>query len=127
MEMGQISRTQSYTSTDHPTAKMENGSIMSFPPFPPQNESVRALQAEQRVPQVDQYPDGGPKAWLAVAGATACLFVSFGWVNAIGIFQEYYQSNQLLDYTSSEIAWIPSLQGMSQPDRTIHTWLSSSF
>ena len=39
-----------------------------------------------------QFPDGGAKAWLTVAGAAACLFVSFGWINAIGVFQAYYQT-----------------------------------
>ncbi len=56
------------------------------------------------------FPDGGAKAWLTVAGASACLFVSFGWVNCIGVFQEYYQSNQLKEYSTSAIAWIPALQ-----------------
>lgn len=60
----------------------------------------------------DVYPEAGTRAWLTVAGASACLFVSFGWVNCIGIFQAYYQSNQLRNYTPSEIAWIPSLQSM---------------
>jgi hypothetical protein len=77
---------------------------------PPREDSVEAVQAEKKAQQVDEYPDGGPMAWLAVAGATSCLFVSFGWVNVIGIFQEYYQSNQLRNYTPSDIAWIPSLQ-----------------
>lgn len=74
------------------------------------------------------FPDGGTKAWLSVAGAACCLFVSFGWINCVGVFQvrtkngicgrtiltsdqEYYSRNQLKDYTASEIAWIPSLQG----------------
>ena len=77
---------------------------------PPQEDSVEAIPAEKKAQHVDEYPDGGPTAWLAVSGATACLFVSFGWVNVIGIFQEYYQSNQLSKYTPSDIAWIPSLQ-----------------
>lgn len=59
------------------------------------------------------FPDGGAKAWLTVAGASACLFVSFGWVNCVGIFQEYYQSHQLKSYTPSDIAWIPALQSTS--------------
>ncbi|RYP23393.1 hypothetical protein DL765_001098 [Monosporascus sp. GIB2] len=84
--MDEISRTQSRTSSDR--TKMENS----------------------KVQQVDEYPDGGSMAWLAAVGATACLFVSFGWVNIIDIFQEYYQSNQLRNYTPSDIAWIPSLQ-----------------
>ena len=59
------------------------------------------------------FPEGGAKAWLTVAGASACLFVSFGWVNCVGIFQEYYQSHQLKEYTASDISWIPALQSRS--------------
>lgn len=56
------------------------------------------------------FPEGGAKAWLTVAGASACLFVSFGWVNCVGIFQEYYQTHQLQNYTTSQVSWIPALQ-----------------
>jgi len=38
------------------------------------------------------------------------MFSSFGWLNAIGVFQSYYQTHQLKEYTASEIAWIPSLE-----------------
>lgn len=33
------------------------------------------------------FPDGGAKAWLTVAGSACCLFVSFGWINCVGVFQ----------------------------------------
>lgn len=33
------------------------------------------------------FPDGGAKAWLTVAGGACCLFVSFGWINCVGVFQ----------------------------------------
>ncbi|MCJ1262325.1 hypothetical protein MMC22_002195 [Lobaria immixta] len=56
------------------------------------------------------FPDGGSAAWLTVAGASACLFVSFGWINCVGVFQEYYQTHQLAQYSASDIAWIPALQ-----------------
>ena len=59
------------------------------------------------------FPDGGAKAWLTIAGSSACLFVSFGWINCVGIFQEYYETHQLKAYTPSEIAWIPALQSRS--------------
>lgn len=88
---------------------------MSSPP--PRADSIKDMEVEEWAHRVNEYPDGGATAWLAVAGATACLFVSFGWINAIGIFQEYYHSNQLHDYTPSAIAWIPSLQSMSPPPR----------
>jgi len=58
------------------------------------------------------FPESGTQAWLTVAGAAAFLFVSFGWINSIGIFQEYYQDSLLKDYTPSQIAWISSLMRM---------------
>jgi hypothetical protein len=62
------------------------------------------------IPNEGCYPEGGVKAWLTVSGASCCLFASFGWLNSVGIFQDYYQNNQLKDCTSFQIAWIPSLQ-----------------
>ena len=58
------------------------------------------------------FPEGGAQAWLTVAGSSACLFVSFGWVNCVGVFQEYYQTHQLKEYSASDVAWIPALQSM---------------
>ncbi|OAL35773.1 hypothetical protein AYO20_04923 [Fonsecaea nubica] len=57
-----------------------------------------------------QFPDGGLKAWTVVFGAACGIFVSFGWINCIGVFQEYYETHQLKQYSSQEIAWIPSLE-----------------
>ncbi|KAF4339769.1 major facilitator superfamily transporter [Fusarium beomiforme] len=66
-------------------------------------------------------PDGGTAAWMVVLGAWCCSFCSPGWINTqltdlvvlplgMGSFQEYYQREPLKDYSSSEIAWIPSLE-----------------
>ncbi|KAF2709681.1 MFS general substrate transporter [Pleomassaria siparia CBS 279.74] len=56
------------------------------------------------------FPEGGRDAWLALLGAFCCLFCSFGWINCVGVFQNYYQSNQLKDYTPSTVAWITSCE-----------------
>ncbi|KAI5806161.1 major facilitator superfamily domain-containing protein [Geopyxis carbonaria] len=56
------------------------------------------------------FPDGGLQAWLCVFGGFCCLFCSFGWINCIGIFQGYYQQNQLRDYSPSQVSWISSLE-----------------
>ena len=56
------------------------------------------------------FPDGGLEAWLAVSGAFCCLFCSFGWINAIGVFQAYYEQNELSSYSASDVSWIPSLE-----------------
>ncbi|KAL4904772.1 hypothetical protein BDW74DRAFT_153477 [Aspergillus multicolor] len=60
--------------------------------------------------KVSPPPDGGLQAWSVVAGSFFSLFVSFGWVNCIGLFQTYYESHQLKNYSASTIAWITSLE-----------------
>ncbi|KAL0255002.1 hypothetical protein SLS55_009527 [Diplodia seriata] len=56
------------------------------------------------------FPDGGRDAWLCVLGGFCALFCSFGWINCIGVFQEYYQTHQLSQYSPSTISWIPSCE-----------------
>ncbi|OJD12699.1 hypothetical protein AJ78_06750 [Emergomyces pasteurianus Ep9510] len=56
------------------------------------------------------YPDGGVEAWTVVLGGFCALFASFGWITCIGVFQDYYQNNQLKSYSPSTIAWIASLE-----------------
>ena len=50
------------------------------------------------------------KVHLSTSSNSYYRFVSFGWINCIGVFQEYYQTHQLRNYSSSTIAWIPSLE-----------------
>ena len=57
-----------------------------------------------------QFPEGGKDAYLCLLGGFCCLFCSFGWLNCLGVFQSYYQLNQLRDYSPSTIAWIASLE-----------------
>ncbi|KAF9242043.1 MFS general substrate transporter [Melanogaster broomeanus] len=53
-------------------------------------------------------PDGGFKAWsVLLAWVVLC---SFGYVNAWGVFQTYYEEVLLPHNTPSEIAWIGSVQ-----------------
>ncbi len=91
----------------------------------PGSEDVEKSEKPPANPWMDpkSFPEGGAKAWLTVAGASACLFVSFGWVNCVGIFQDYYQTHQLKAYTPSDIAWIPALQSTS-PSSYHPTWLT---
>jgi MFS family permease len=56
------------------------------------------------------FPDGGLEACLVVLGGWCSLFVSFGWINCIGVFQEYYQLTLLSQYSSSTVSWIPSME-----------------
>lgn len=80
-------------------------------------EEPNLTETEKSCPESNSskaFPDGGVQAWLTVIGSAACLFCSFGWVNAVGIFQDYYEETLLREYSASTIAWIPSLQGSYQ-------------
>ncbi|KAK6079059.1 major facilitator superfamily transporter [Seiridium cupressi] len=57
-----------------------------------------------------EFPDGGRQAWLVVAGAWVCFFVSYGFISSAGVYQDYYQRTLLRDYSPSAISWIPSIQ-----------------
>ncbi|KAK0226953.1 major facilitator superfamily domain-containing protein [Armillaria nabsnona] len=56
------------------------------------------------------FPDGGLRAWLVVGGTMCTTFSTFGYVNAWGVFQAYYEETLLKDSDSSKIAWIGSVQ-----------------
>ncbi|KAK9434182.1 major facilitator superfamily domain-containing protein [Lipomyces doorenjongii] len=55
-------------------------------------------------------PDMGGRAWLCVLGAWFGFFCSFGYMNNLGVFEEYYIRYQLSSYSASTISWISSLQ-----------------
>ena len=55
-------------------------------------------------------PEGGLKGWLCVLAGFCGFFVSFGYINAIGILQTRFEQNELAGYSSSAIGWIGSIQ-----------------
>lgn len=55
-------------------------------------------------------PEGGRKAWLSLVGSSLAMFVSFGWVNCIALFQAEYETNQLKQYNQSTVSWITSTE-----------------
>lgn len=65
---------------------------------------------ETREPDDDDYPDGGLQAWLVVVGGMATAASTFGYVNSWGIFQGYYAETILRNESTSNIAWIGSIQ-----------------
>ena len=84
-----------------------NDNLRSF------TDAEKAITPTLRGPNSADFPDGGFEAWLVILGGWCCLFVSFGWITSIGVFQDYYQSHQLSNYSSSTVSWIPSLQACS--------------
>ena len=90
------------------------------------SEEEKGPPAKNPMGDPSDFPEGGAKAWLTVAGASCCLFVSFGWINCVGIFQDYYQTHQLKEYSPSTIAWIPALQGELSDIRPLLSCLTVS-
>ncbi|EKM55121.1 uncharacterized protein PHACADRAFT_255517 [Phanerochaete carnosa HHB-10118-sp] len=75
-------------------------------------DSIKPQQSSQEVEFAleDDVPDGGLKAWTVVAGASLGTLATFGFVNAWGVFQAYYEQTLLKDTSPSTIAWIGSIQ-----------------
>ncbi|KAJ7066477.1 major facilitator superfamily domain-containing protein [Mycena amicta] len=73
------------------------------------DETVLTKEQEVVTSPTD-FPDGGFRAWLIVAGTIASNASTFGFVNAWGVFQAYYQETLLKDVPPSTIAWIGSVQ-----------------
>ncbi|KAJ5393234.1 uncharacterized protein N7487_010875 [Penicillium crustosum] len=76
----------------------------------PSSEKSIAAGSAAATPAIGPPPDGGAQAWLVVLGAFCGLFVSFGWINCIGVFQDYYQTHQLSEFSTSTVTWITSLE-----------------
>lgn len=63
----------------------------------------------QSTPTRDEPPDGGWRAWSVVFGSWCCNFIISGWLNALGVFQDYYSTELFPNLPTSTIAIIPSL------------------
>ncbi|KIY61531.1 MFS general substrate transporter [Cylindrobasidium torrendii FP15055 ss-10] len=100
-------------------------------------ESKMPTVDDEAISPVDDFPDGGLRAWQCVAllqrkperpaslqdqtlgrgqypsqetQAHIIPFNRFGFVNSWGVFQAYYQTELLKDTPTSDIAWIGSIQ-----------------
>lgn len=78
--------------------------------FQLESEEESVIDKQPSVPNPADFPDGGLKAWSVVLGGWCCLFTSFGWINVIGLFQDYYQGHELSHFSPSIVAWIPSVE-----------------
>ena len=79
---------------------------------PPSDDTkpAAAAPAPAGPPGAGDFPDGGLEAWLVVFGGWCALFCTFGLVNCVGVFQEYYLNNSLSDYKVETVSWITSSQ-----------------
>ncbi|PON22006.1 hypothetical protein TGAM01_v209076 [Trichoderma gamsii] len=70
------------------------------------------LESNYKLPEVedalDSYPEGGLEAWLVVLGGWCALVCTFGLINSVGVFEQYYVSGPLMEYNQSTVSWILS-------------------
>ncbi|KAJ5263601.1 hypothetical protein N7478_011206 [Penicillium angulare] len=55
-------------------------------------------------------PEEGVQGWICVVGGFLGLFGTFGFLNAVGVFQSIYEETSLKNYNSSEVSWIFAVQ-----------------
>ncbi|GAA5906685.1 uncharacterized protein JCM6883_004555 [Sporobolomyces salmoneus] len=71
-------------------------------------ENDREGTAEPSEKEEESYPEGGLRAYLALAGSTLVLTCTFSISNSFGTFLNYYKLHQLSAYDTSNISWIGS-------------------
>lgn len=55
------------------------------------------------------FPEGGLTGWLAVCGSFCAMLSVFGIINSSAVFESYFSTHQLSEYSSSQLGWIFSL------------------
>lgn len=58
----------------------------------------------------DSFVEGGPAAWRTILGAWLVQFATFGYLNAFGVYQDFYVREYLTNRTSAEISLVGSIQ-----------------
>lgn len=71
--------------------------------------SIGELESDSDSLDYDDVPDGGWQAWLVVFGSWCCNFVVSGWLNGMGVFQDYYSTELFPHLPTSTIALLSSL------------------
>jgi hypothetical protein len=55
------------------------------------------------------YPEGGLEAWLVVVGSFCAQLSIYGVINSSAVYESYFSTHQLAEYSPSSIGWIFSL------------------
>ncbi|CAA7263258.1 unnamed protein product [Cyclocybe aegerita] len=69
-----------------------------------------SVSVEETGADTPSFPEGGTQAWLTLFGAFLFQYVTFGYINAFGVYQDFYIRSFLTDYTPSAIGWIGGTQ-----------------
>ncbi|KAI0628578.1 MFS general substrate transporter [Trametes polyzona] len=100
---------------EHPMASAASSTTFAPTPRLAEHEKKYAESEVEKGPapanvEDSECPDGGLRAWLVVLGIACGVCGTFGFVNAWGVFQAYYETYTLRGMSPSDIAWIGSAQ-----------------
>ncbi|KAL4911334.1 hypothetical protein BDW74DRAFT_7621 [Aspergillus multicolor] len=77
------------------------------------SEEKREEAVQPKEETQPEFPEGGFRAWSVALGNAGVMFCTLGYINSWGVYQAYYEANQLRNSTASAISWIGSLQSFS--------------
>ncbi|KAF9023807.1 MFS general substrate transporter [Hymenopellis radicata] len=81
----------------------------NHPPFDDVEKSTEK-QETSVVADPPEVPDGGSAAWMTLVGAFLAVFCSSGYVNAYGVYEDFFVREYLSESSSFQITWIGSVQ-----------------
>ncbi|KAM6501218.1 monocarboxylate permease [Amanita muscaria] len=73
-------------------------------------DTSSASNAEQPAENNVELLDGGTQGWLTLLGSTLVQFAGVGYINAFGVYQDFYVREYLTKYSPSAIGWIGGIQ-----------------
>ncbi|KAF4636286.1 hypothetical protein G7Y89_g1799 [Cudoniella acicularis] len=88
--------------TQNLSASTENEKGLSNLTRQPDSDESSIIEQDDK----DDFPEGGLQGWSVVVGSFCGSFSVFGIINSTAILLEYFQENQLKDYSPSQIGWI---------------------
>lgn len=76
-------------------------------------ETPPSSPVSSRTPSVQSmgcdFPEGGRTGWLVVFGSFSGMLSVFGLINTAAVFESWFSTHQLAEYSASQIGWIFSL------------------
>ncbi|KAL1890838.1 hypothetical protein Sste5346_007979 [Sporothrix stenoceras] len=91
------------------TAAHRTQSSYSSHPSATSSSSSSTNRTVDHTPPHVTFPEGGLQAWLVVVGSFCAMVSVFGLINTAAVFESWFSTHQLADYTASEIGWVFSL------------------
>jgi hypothetical protein len=76
-------------------------------------QSLPETPLSSRTPSIQSmdsgFPEGGLTGWLVVLGSFCAMISVFGLINTAAVFESWFSTHQLAQYSASQIGWIFSL------------------